>query len=532
MARLQGSWVWFVCVLLWLSACAAQTTQPTVDVVYMLAQNPATLDPHAVTDAEAGIILRQVYDTLLYRDPATNEIVPGLATDWSVSEDGLVYTFRLREDVTFHDGTRFDAVAVGVNLDRIIRLDGYPASLLRNYRSHEVVDSHTIRIRLRAPFSPLPHVLSQYYFGIAGPLALGEVSDVRYQFHQVGTGPFRMVDFVPGSHAVLERVENRSWQPAFYREHEGYSINRMEFRFVPDSAARTQAIESGEAAIASDVSPADARALTVNTSVRVLPTAVPGQPVQFLMNTLNAPTDERLVRQALLYGTNRNEIVEVVYEGFSPVAWGPLSSYTLYYSREMTGLYDYDITQARTLLEQAGYTDSDEDGLVDLDGDPLQVTVMAQSETFEAQVAQLLREQWRIIGVDVVLDLQPTQTSLAGAIATGDYNLVAWHTLGIDPYYLFDYYSTDGATNWTGYQQETLDDLLLTAMESADPVTRAGAYVQAQRTIMNDALVLPIREVVNLNVVQADVLGLRYATNGHYPLLYELHYPGAAATNE
>lgn len=518
---------WRYCVilaLLGLSACGG-SDEPLASfdpqVIYILSQDAPTFDPHIVQEPEVGIVLRQVYDTLVYRHPQTLEIVPGLATDWSVSEDGLTYTFRLRDGVTFHDGTRFDAVAVGVNLDRIMELDGYAASLLKDYRSYEIVDSRTIHIRLTEPFAPLLDVLSQFYFGMVSPFTVGEYSTVRYQYHQAGTGPFRLVDFIPGRYVRLERSVGYGWQPAFYSNVES-QVESIEFRFDAELDERGNTIIGEEASIAADLSPFDARNLSVNNNVRVIPVAIPGQPTQFLFNTLNPPTDERLIRQALLYGTNRSEIGDTIFEGFSPLAWGPLSSNTLFYSREMNGIYAYDLLQARAAIESVGYEDSDEDGIYDLDGEPLRVTILAQSETFPAEIASLIQTQWGVVGVDVVLDLQPTRAALQRAIDVEEYHLVADSALGIDPHFLSDYYGSTGSRNWTGFQSETLDDLLVTAVQSSDVVTRAGAYVQAQRLIMNEALVLPIREVVYLNAVRSDVQNITFDAYGWYPLLNDV----------
>src|SRR5690606_14925195 len=148
------------------------------------------------------------------RHPDTNEIVAGLATDWSISEDGLVYTFTLRQGVVFHDGTPFNAQAVGTNLDRITSpqtASQLAAFLLGPYAGYEVIDDYTIRILLSSPYSPLLDSLAQVYLGIASPTALSQYSENRYQFHQVGTGPFQFVELVPGDRLVIERNPDYNW---------------------------------------------------------------------------------------------------------------------------------------------------------------------------------------------------------------------------------------------------------------------------------------------------------------------------------
>src|SRR5688572_929508 len=132
-------------------------------IVYGLTFEPSGFDPHIQASSELGIVLRQVYDTLVYRDPTTGEFVPGLATGWTVSDDGLLYTFTLRQGVKFHDGTTFNAQSVASNLDRVI--DPATASqkakfMLGPYLDNEIVDEYTIRLRLAEPYTPLLDSLS------------------------------------------------------------------------------------------------------------------------------------------------------------------------------------------------------------------------------------------------------------------------------------------------------------------------------------------------------------------------------------
>ncbi len=162
-------------------------------IVYGLTLSPSGFDPHIHQSSEIGIVLRQVYDTLVYRDPDTGAFVSGLAESWSVSTDQTVYTFVLKQGVKFHDGTSFDAAAVGANLNRITAPETRSQNalaLLGPYSGFEIIDDFTIAIRLSEPFSPFLDSLSQFYLGIASPTALSAYSVERYQFNQVGTGPY------------------------------------------------------------------------------------------------------------------------------------------------------------------------------------------------------------------------------------------------------------------------------------------------------------------------------------------------------
>ncbi len=491
-------------------------------IVYGLTLQPSGFDPHINASSELGIPLRQVYDTLVYRDPETKELVPGLATEWTLSEDGLVYTFKLRTGVTFHDGTPFNAQAVAANLDRIVN----PASasqravfMLGPYAGYEVVDDTTIRVLLKEPYSPLLDSFAQVYLGIASPTALAEYSANRYQFHQVGTGPFMWVEYVPGDHILLRRNPNYAWGPAFYQPTTASSLQEVEFRFFEDPPTRSLALESDQAQVMGELLPTDARLLIGSSAVQMLQVDVPGLPLQFQMNTQRFPTDTRAVRQAILFGSNRNAIIDAVYQRFSDVAWGPLSANALYFNPEMTGLYAYDPSQAQALLAEAGYTDSDGNGVLDVGGVDVEMTVIVPPWGLLPQVAELLQDQWRSLGIRATLRPVPTRTALVEAVASGEYNLVAFDTAGIDPSILTQFYSSGGSNNFTGYANPDLDNLLLEGTRQSDPATRAAIYAEIQRVVMNEALILPIRDYVNLNGVSAVIQGLSYDPYGWFPLL-------------
>ncbi|MBI5669919.1 MAG: hypothetical protein HZC41_18145 [Chloroflexi bacterium] len=518
-------------LLLGLSACsgAAQSQEVARNrITYGLTLPVSGIDPHINSSSELGIALRQVYDTLVYRDPASKTFVPGLATEWTISPDGLFYTFKLRQGVTFHDGTPLNAQAVGANLDRIV--DPNTASqkavfMLGQYAGYEVVDDYTILIKLSEPYSPLLDSLSQVYLGIASPKALGEYSLERYQFHQVGTGPFQFVEYVPGDRIVLRRNPNYTWGPTFYQPG---NLEEIEYRFFFDAPTRSAALESGAAQIMGELLPTDARALTANSAVQLLPVAIPGQPLQFLFNTRRFPTDNRQVRQAILYGTNRNLIIDAVFQRFSPVAWGPLSANTEFYSRDVIGLYAQDTGQAQSLLAAAGFQDSDNNGYLDINGVELEVTVIVPPWGLIPEVAQLLQDQWRAIGIRARLEPVPTRNALFEAVKTGEYNLVAFYTFGLDPSFLNQFFLSDSPDNWTGYANPELDKTLLEAARQTDPGIRQNLYGLAQRLIMDEALILPIRDYVNLNAASALVKGLMFDPYGWFPLLNNVSVAGAS----
>jgi peptide/nickel transport system substrate-binding protein len=509
-----------------ISACSGNSnlnpSQSRHAITYGLTLQPTGIDPHINASSELGIPLRQVYDTLLYRDPTTKAFVPGLASAWEISPDGLSYMFKLRQDVKFHDGTPFNAQAVAANLDRITNpsiASQKAVFMLGTYQSYEIVDDYTIRLKLSAPYSPLLDSLSQVYLGIASPTALKNYSQDRYQFHQVGTGPFIFVEYIPGDRIVLRRNPDYNWGPSFYKPRTSDSLDEITFRFFTDPPSRLAAIESNQAQIMGELLPTDARALSANNALRLVPVAVPGEPLQFLINTKRAPTDNLAVRQALLFATNRSAISDTIYQRFSPVAWAPISANTLYYNRGLIGSYAADTAQAQRLLQSAGYRDSNGDGYVDLNGANLEITMIVPPWGLIPDVVQLIQDQWRIIGVKVNLETVPSRNTLVEKVKQGNYNLVPFDTAGIDPSLLNQFFVTNGSTNWSNFSSTDLDNLLTQAAQATEDTARQDLYAQAQKIIMDNALILPIRDYVNLNVARADIQNLSFDAYGWFPIL-------------
>lgn len=498
-------------------------------IIYGLTLQPTGFDPHIHGSSELGIPLRMVYDTLIYRDPSTQSFVPGLASSWEISPDGLTYTFSLREDVFFHDGSRFNAAAVGANLDRIVNpntASQRAVFMLGTYQRYEVADEFTIRLILAQPYAPLLDSLSQVYIGMASPQALNEFNNERYQFHQIGTGPYRFVEYVPGDRLVIERNDDYSWGPAFYTPPSEQTPAQIEFRFFTDAASRSIALESGDVQIIGELPPIDARALTANSSVQLNPVAIPGQPLQFLINTNRYPTNDVRVRQALLFATNREAIIDAVFQRFSPIAWGPLAATTGFFNRDLVGAYAFDLARAQTLLSQAGFVDSDGNGILEFNGVEIEVNLIVPPWGLIPEVAQLLQDQWRVAGIRAVLNPVPSRNTLIEAVNTGNYNLVAFYEFGLDPSFLSRYFATGGVNNWTNFSDATLDQMLTEAERQTDTGARSSLYGQAQLRIMEQALILPIRDYVNLNANVTGIGGLSYDAYGWFPLLTNVTVSG------
>lgn len=508
-------------------SAAVASAQPANRIVYGLTFMPSGFDPHINASSELTIPLRSVYDTLVYRDPQSKGFVPGLAQDVQVSPDGLVYTFQLKSGVVFHDGTPFDAAAVGATLDRITAPETQSQKalfMLGPYDKYVIVDPLTIQIILKRPHAALLDALAQTYLGIASPKALQEYDRDRYQLHQVGTGPYQMVEYIPGDYMLLRRNPNYTWGPPFYNLSNSTPVEEIEFRFFTDPATRAPALETGAVQIMGEISPLDAQGLARADQFALVPQPIPGMPFQFFFNTNRAPTDNLNLRRALIVATNRVAIVDTIFQQFSPPAYGPLSSVTPFYDGRVKEYYTHDAAAAKRALGALGYTDSDGDQFLDLNGTKLTLIMLVPAWSNAPQIAQKIQSQWREIGVDLELRQVPGLAALREAMQTNEYHLLAFNDFGVDASLLNSFYLSSGPNNWAKFSNGEMDGWLTRAAESIDPIDRQNLYSAVQGLIMDQALILPIRDSVNLNGVNKQIGNLQFDAYGWAPVLVNLTF--------
>jgi peptide/nickel transport system substrate-binding protein len=498
------------------------------EITYGLTLVVSGIDPHKGSSSELGIFLTSVYDPLVWRDQEGN-YYPGLAESWEVSDDGLVYTFNLRDDVTFHDGEPFNAEAVKINFDRITDPDlgsNKAVYMMGSYDHTEVVDDYTVAVHFSEPYAPFLDSVSQVYLAIASPKALEEWGTDLYAEHQVGTGPFMMSEYIAKDTVVLTKNPDYNWAPEIMMHQGPAYLDKITFRFYPDAATRVPALESGEAQVMGEIPPIEANRLMSDARFAIYPVDIPGQSLQVFMNTDKAPTDDLLVRQALIYGCDREAIVNGIFRGFSPVAEGPLGRTTPFYYDGIEGMYPYDLEMAQGLLEEAGWVDTDGDGIRDKDGQPLTLNAVLMGWGNMPEVGTAMQGLYRQLGVDMQAEVLSYPAALEAA-ANSEHNMIPMAISGSDPDLLSSYFHSSniesGFASFTQYADEELDAWLNDGAQQTDDAVRAEDYANAQQRIMDEALIVPIRDYVNLNGASANVKGLRYGLQGWFPWLYDVY---------
>lgn len=444
--------------------------------VYALAAEPDTLDPANALTGPAEAVGRLLFDTLVQLGP-DGEPRPGLAERWDISPDGLSYTFVLRRDVSFHDGTRLDAAAARYSLQRLLgderpRARGLLVGLVRTV---EASGDRRLVVTLGRPFSPTLHLFAQFGTALVSPVApRGAPAD--FGRSPVGSGPFRFAGRAPNGELRLDRWDEGWRGPPL--------LERVVFRPTPDEAARLALLERGEAHLVGpvalerlpDLQGTDGLAVDFFPTARVLGVA---------LNTQVAPFTDKRIRQALNAGLDKDALARGVYAGQATPLGGPVAPSV----RGAAALlpYAFDPGRARKLLTDAGFPSLLEFPLVGARG----------RVAGDASLASAIQQQLQASGVRVRLELlDPTEYSATVTKAADETPLrltvVDWLPRTLDlraalyPLFHSSQWMPRGQ-NASFYKNPVFDGLLERATEAADPAEADRLFRRAQDLLRDEA---------------------------------------------
>lgn len=480
---------------------------------------PSCLDPHVGGNYPQALIATQYLESLVSLDD-DGEVIPWLATGWTESDDGLEWEFSLRDDVTFTDGTPFDAEAVAANIAHVqdpatASSTGYLA--LAKIKDVVAVDDHTVRLELSAPDSALLESLSQVWVAIQSPKAL-ERSQEENCAAPVGTGPFVVDQWERQDSVTLVRNDDYTSPPA---DAEGTGLPYLDsivWRFIPDSASRYAALRSGEAQVIDNAQPDTIRSAESDDTIEELDAPRPGAANRIELNSGKAPFDDERVREAFIRAVNVDDGIQSLFFGTAERSYSPLSSVEPLGLSE-PDLFTVDTDAAADLLDEAGWDERDAEGYRVKDGERLTLDFPVstnQSIPAEQSLFEQIQADARTAGFEV--DLHPLDlSSWYGALAQNDYDLVSAPYTKVGPDVLRILYHSDSITpapsgyfaNLAQVDDAELDGLLTEAASTSDAGERADLYEQAQRIVLEGHYILPLYDQQNHFLHSSTVRGLR-----------------------
>lgn len=480
---------------------------------------PTCLDPHVGGNYPQALLATQVFDSLVSRNE-DGEMIPWLATEWAVADDGLSWEFTLRDDVTFTDGTPFDAEAVKVNMEHLQdpateSSTGYLA--LGKVSSVEVVSDTVARFELTEPDSALLESLAQPWLAIESPAGIARGMEENCQ-SPVGTGPFIIDEWVKQDHVSLVRNDDYTSPPAD-AAHDGPAyLDAIEWRFIPDSASRYAALQGGQVDVIDNAQPDTLAAAEKTGTLTELDAPRPGASNRIELNSGKAPFNDVKVREAFIRAVDVNDGIDSLFFGSADRSYSPLSSVEVVaYSDE--SLFDVDLDTANALLDDAGWTERDADGYRVKDGERLSLdfpvstnqSIPAEQSLFE-QIQATAKEAGFEVKISL-LDLSAWYT----ALGVNEYDIVSAPYTKLGPDVLRILFHSSGITpapsgyfaNHAQVSIPELDELLTEASRITDEAGRAALYTQAQQIILEGFYILPLYDQQNHFLLGPDVSGVR-----------------------
>ncbi|WP_436520323.1 ABC transporter substrate-binding protein [Actinoplanes sp. HUAS TT8] len=498
-----------VTTLLLVAGCSAGTSASSADagkpvsggsLTWAVETEPITFNPHQYAQAKARLLVWNSFEALLTHDDKGG-YVPWLATGYEVSPDGKTYTFKLRTDVTFSDGTKFDAAAVKANIDQLLvpnYAPGVAAVQLKNLDTVTVKDDSTVVFQLKQPDVLILDFLSSPQGAQISPKSLTEAKNLKAGGPELaGTGPFVLDRYTPGQEVHFTKNPAYNWAPANAGHAGPAYLDGITYRFLKESSVRVGALTSGQVQIIEGVPATDESLISANPDLSLQRGLNSGSAYSYYFNTAHAPFDDLLVRQAFREALDVPAVLNGVYRNTATRAWSVIGPTSPFYDKSLEGSYGGDATKANQLLDQAGWATKDAEGFRTKDGKRLTVRLVQSAPFIRdrrdvlAQAVQAAVKQSAGIDLQIQLVDQGTATK---ALADGAYELFDNSRADTDAGAALNLllYST-GSINRTGYKSPELDKLLDDAVATTDPAKRTELYRQLQKLVVTDqALVQPL----------------------------------------
>lgn len=439
--------------------------------------NIISLDPHDSNDKESTNAQRPLYEGLVDFDK-NMKVVPLLAESYDVSTDAKVYTFKLRKGVKFHDGEPFNAAAVKTNIDRLAN----PANKLKRYslfamvEKTEVMDEYTVKVALKEPFGAMINNFAHSAAKMISPKAL-EKYGKEIARHPVGTGPFRFVEWETEDHLKVGK-NTEYWQEGLPK------VDALIYKTVPENGTRIAMLQTGEVDI---VFPFPTEQIEkMNGKDQITIESTPSITVRNLwMNTRKKPFDDVRIRQAINYAINKEAFIKVVYNGHAVAANSVIAPGVQFYAQQAP--YEFNVEKAKQLLKEAGY----ENGF--------ETEIWSGNSSATIKAMEFLQQQLAQVGIKAkvvpmeggileekalnVQDPEKAEVSMYYSSWTPSTGDADW---GLRPLFASESFPPK-SNNVSYYKNDKVDELIRSALKTAEPEKRKAAYAEAQKIIWEEA---------------------------------------------
>ncbi|WP_168209161.1 ABC transporter substrate-binding protein [Agromyces intestinalis] len=496
-------------------------------IVYLDAELSSNTQLQSSGTWQDSAYVQNITDRLIYRDPETGEFEPWIAEDWTISDDGLVYEFVIRDGVTYSDGTPLDVASVKRNLEWQANGDadkGIPANnwfpTIVSIDADEA--TRTVTVTLDQPYAPFLAVLSFWRTSLVADATIDASLEAQSQISGlIGSGPFYVKSETYGEEIVLAKREGYDW-PHPGSEHTGEAyLDEIVIIPVTEDSVRLGTLKSGEADLLRYVQPSEEQPLE-DAGFQVLGLQGAGNANIWDVRQQAPFLDELDVRKALQVGIDREQIVDDLYTDRWNAATSIVSPTAFGYV-DLSAKLGYDPDEANRLLDEAGFTGRDADGYRTRDGETLRIlTFVDVFDSTSKPLFQLI--QWQLKQIGVKLDIDETDYANysnalkdpnVGVRRNGWPEADAWVRQRVN-------YSFTGSNAWFFSEADPkLEELYDSQLHATTPEQRAEILAELQEYVVDQAYALPIIDDTQVFVLQPHLHGFSWSAEAR-PYFYDV----------
>ncbi|MFC4619444.1 ABC transporter substrate-binding protein [Camelliibacillus cellulosilyticus] len=476
-----------------LSACSGKTDKTVAkhEISVRIAADPDFLDPHKAQASLTFMMMLNIYEGLVNPMP-DGGVTPAVAKKYSVSKDGLTYTFTLRDGIKFHNGDPVTVDDVKYSFDRLMgTTTGKPlSSKFVNVASIETPDEKTVVMKLKTPDSTFLTRLTANDAAI-----LSKKNDAKQNDHPIGTGPFKFVKYAPQNNLIVEKFKD------YWRKGVPY-FDKVTFVFQEDDQAAYLSLEGGDLQLASipasKVSEAEGKYTLIHQNTNAV----------FLLgfNEKKKPFNDRRIRQAINDAINKDDIIQATFSGRATKIGSNMSpAMGSYYKKGLEDYYKTDLNKAKSLLAEAGFKD----------GFSTTLTVSSHNKMY-ADAAQVVKEELKPLGINVKINVVEWAKWLENVYKNRDYEMTMIDFTGyLSPYQILERYRTDASGNLMNYSNPEYDTLMKDVLLEQDKDKQIQMYRRAQEILTKDAAAVYIADYQSTWAMDKKYTGMT-----PYPIFY------------
>lgn len=458
-----------------------------------------TIDPHISTFTQSMWMINCFTDQLVRIGP-DGKFHPGLASSWEAIDDGLSWVFHLREGVTFHDGTPWNADACVANFERVLDPDTKSLRFvdkLEGITSIDVLDPMTVKLTFDTPKPGLLLSISEPLCGFLSPSAFNDPENTKHEDQLKGTGPYILEEEIYQQRVTFVRNPDYEWGAEF-ADHQGPAyINKIVWRFIPEDETRLAALQSDEVDVISEVPSAEIQTIEASNQLSILFFGKPGIAQVYHLNAKLFPTDDLAVRKAINYAIDQETVSRVIFNDSRPPAYGLLMPPSPYYNDEIEDMYPYDPEKAVEVLEAAGWVDptGTGSGTRMKDGHVLAFDFVTYPGFVAEAPAEMAQAMLRKVGIQMNITVLTGGAMMEQAgMVDSNYNSCVCGDSAIDSameLYYFCHSDMIGMYNFSHYSTPEIDGLIDQALATTDESVKEEAVKEVQKIWMEQALCAP-----------------------------------------